>query len=97
MRRVPLYARILAGMALGMACGLALGHAADPLGELGRVVIQLIKILALPLLFLAVVDAFLRTEIKARAARRMVGVSLLNAALALGIGLTLSYWIRPVD
>ena len=61
MRRVPLSLQITIGMAVGVAVGPALGARAAPLGELGRLVIQLIKAVATPLLFLAIVDAILKT------------------------------------
>ena len=94
-RRFPFYARILSAMALGALLGLAAGPRVAPLGELGRVVITLIKALAAPLLFFAILDAFLRTEIHGRSAARMVVVSLTNASIALAIGLTLSNLLRP--
>lgn len=82
-------------MALGAAFGCLLGSAASPLGELGRVVIQLIKTLAAPLLFFAVADAFMRTRISGRSALTMLGISAVNASLALLIGLTLSNVLQP--
>ena len=94
-RRVPFYARILIAMAAGAVLGLLAGPRAAPLGEAGKVVITLIKALAAPLLFFAILDAFLRTTIHGRAAARMVGISLTNAAVALAIGLTLSNVLRP--
>ena len=93
--RVPFAARIVAAMLLGVAAGELLGRRAEPLGQLGAVVIDLIKALAGPLLLLAVLDAFLRTEVRARTAGWMVGISLCNATLALAIGLTLSNVLRP--
>jgi DAACS family dicarboxylate/amino acid:cation (Na+ or H+) symporter len=94
-RRFPFYVRILAAMAAGAILGLALGPRAAPLGEAGRVIITLIKALAAPLLFFAILDAFLRTTIHGRSAAKMVAISLTNAALALAIGLTLSNVLRP--
>ena len=86
-RRFPFYARILLAMAAGALLGLAAGPRAAPLGEAGKVIITLIKALAAPLLFFAIVDAFLRTTIHGRSAARMVAISLSNAAIALAIGL----------
>jgi Na+/H+-dicarboxylate symporter len=94
-RRFPFYARILLAMAAGAFVGLAAGPRAAPLGEAGKVVITLIKALAAPLLFFAILDAFLRTTIHGRAAARMIAISLTNATLALAIGLTLSNVLRP--
>jgi Na+/H+-dicarboxylate symporter len=94
-RRFPFAARIVAAMLLGVAAGEALGRRAEPLGQLGAVVIDLIKALAGPLLLFAVLDAFLRTRVRARSAGLMVAISLCNAALALAIGLTLSNVLQP--
>jgi tryptophan synthase alpha chain len=66
--RVPLYLQILVGLTLGVATGAWLGKDASVLGEIGRLVIQLVKLFAGPLLLFAILDAFLKTEIAARAA-----------------------------
>src|SRR4051812_7810963 len=84
-------------MVLGVVVGLVLGKQADPLGRFGTVIIGLIKTLAAPLLFFAVVDAFLRTHIRARSGLVMVGITAVNAFLAVLIGLTLSNTLRPGD
>src|SRR4051812_30187099 len=96
-RRFPFVARILTAMMLGVLAGLWLGPAAAPLGQIGTVIIDLIKGLAGPLLFFAVVDAFLRTEIRARSGLIMIAITATNAALAILIGLTLSNLFRPGD
>jgi len=95
--RISLFARILFAMAVGTLTGLVLGRRAAPLGEIGSVIIGLIKTLAAPLLFFAVVDAFLRTTIRLRSGLIMLGITLTNATLAILIGLTLSNTIRPGD
>jgi Na+/H+-dicarboxylate symporter len=107
-RRVPFYVRIIVAMGLGIALGEVLRSLPDaygglsesisePLGELGSVVIGLIKALAGPLLMLAVVDAFLHTLIKLRSGLIMVAITMTNAAIAVVIGLTLSNVLRPGD
>jgi Na+/H+-dicarboxylate symporter len=96
-RRFPFVAWIIAAMVLGAIVGELLGDRAEPLGTLGTVIISLIKALAGPLLLFAVVDAFLRTQVKARSAALMVAISATNAALAIIIGLTLSNVLRPGD
>ena len=94
-RRFPFYARILLAMAAGALLGFLAGPRAAPLGEAGKVIINLIKALAAPLLFFAIVDAFLRTTIHGRSAARMVGISLFNGTIALAIGLAISNLLRP--
>ncbi|HET9064018.1 MAG TPA: cation:dicarboxylase symporter family transporter, partial [Candidatus Binatia bacterium] len=88
--RLPLSTRILFGIALGVVTGLALGERASAFGELGKVVIQLIKAVASPLVFLVVVNAVLQTEVELRAGGRLLKWAMINASIALTIGLTLS-------
>ncbi len=71
--RLPLYARVLIGVALGIALGVVFktgpifpGLRNDDLGQLGLLVIRLLKALAVPLILFAIFDAFLRVEISAR-------------------------------
>lgn len=90
-RRVPLYVQILAGMVIGLVLGPLLGkEAAAPFGELGKLVIQLIKAVATPLLFLVIINAILKTEIRARSGARLLGWAIFNASIALTIGLVVS-------
>lgn len=90
-------ARIALAMLLGGFVGYLLGPRAAVLRDLGQVIIDLLKGLAGPLVLLAILDAFLRTEVKARSGGLMVGVSLVNASIALAIGLGLSNLLRPGD
>lgn len=93
--RVPLVARILLAMVLGAAVGTWLGKDAAPLGLIGRVIIDMVKALAAPLLLFAILDAFLRTHVRARSGAIMVAISMTNAAIAIIVGLTLSNLIQP--
>jgi Na+/H+-dicarboxylate symporter len=93
--RFPLYAQIIVALLLGLVLGPVLGKSAGPLGELGRLVVQLIKGVATPLLFFAIVSAVLRAEIAGKGALRMLGAALLNASVALFIGLLISNVFHP--
>jgi len=93
--RIPLYISIVGGMALGLALGPFLGPFATPLGEFGKLVITLIKAVATPLLFFAIVNAILKTEVKGRAAARMLTIALINTSIALAIGLAVSNFFEP--
>jgi Na+/H+-dicarboxylate symporter len=93
--RFPLYLQIVGGMALGLLLGPRLGSEASGLGEIGRLVIQLIKAAATPLLFLSIIHAILKTEIQGRAALRLLFWAMLNASIALGIGIGISNLFRP--
>jgi DAACS family dicarboxylate/amino acid:cation (Na+ or H+) symporter len=93
--RFPLYAQIIAALLLGLVLGPVLGKQAAPLGELGKLVVQLIKGVATPLLFFAIVNAVLRAEIAGKGALRMLGAAILNASVALFIGLSISNLLKP--
>ncbi|MFO0547104.1 MAG: dicarboxylate/amino acid:cation symporter [Polyangiaceae bacterium] len=95
--RFPLSLQIIAAMVLGLALGPLVGKQATPLAEVAKLVIQLIKAFATPLLFLAIVQAILKTEVSLRAGARMIGFALVNATIALTIGLVLSNLLRPGD
>ena len=87
--------RVAIAMVMGGLTGVLLGPWVGGVGEAGKAVISLIKILAAPLIFFAVLDAFLRTTIKARSGLLMVGIATVNAALAVVIGLTLTNTLQP--
>ena len=79
----------------GGLTGAVLGPAAGGFGEVGKAVIGLIKTLAAPLILFAVIDAFLRTAVRARSGLLMVGIAAVNAAFAVAIGLMLSNALQP--
>jgi Na+/H+-dicarboxylate symporter len=82
-------------MVLGVVAGEVLGSRVAGIGELGKVIIDLVKALAAPLLMFAVLSAFLRANIRPKSGVLMVCISAINAALAVLIGLTLSNVLRP--
>lgn len=86
---------------LGLILGLVVGPWAGPVGpllsEISKWVIQLIKALAVPLLFTAILHAIYSTEIRLKSGLKMMGIALTNAFIALTIGITLSLWLRPGD
>jgi DAACS family dicarboxylate/amino acid:cation (Na+ or H+) symporter len=90
-------AQILGALVLGLVVGPFVGPWVGVFGDVSKWVIQLIKALAVPLLFLAIVNAVNQTQVTWKAGHRMVGIALLNASLALAIGLGLAAWIRPGD
>src|SRR5262249_34890452 len=95
MRRLPLSLQIVIGMGLGLCAGPLLGPSAAPLGELGKILIQLIKGVATPLLFFAIVNAILKSEVRGRQGLTMLGFALFNSCIALAIGLLLSNLFQP--
>jgi Na+/H+-dicarboxylate symporter len=93
--RFPMHVQIGVAMVLGLLAGPFLGREAIQLGEIGKLVIQLIKAAAAPLLFLSIVHAILKTEIQRRSAARLFFWAAFNASIALLIGLTLSNLFKP--
>lgn len=82
-------------MVAGVIVGPILGKDAVPLGEIAKIVIQLIKAIATPLLFLSIVGAIARTEVGAKGGARLLTFALFNAALALSLGLLASNVMQP--
>lgn len=80
-----------------MFAGLLLGKSAAPLGEVGRVVIQAIKLAAAPLLIFTILEAVLEAQVTYKDGARMLFFACVNATLALVLGLVLSNVLRPGD
>ncbi|MGE3179512.1 MAG: cation:dicarboxylase symporter family transporter, partial [Vicinamibacterales bacterium] len=94
-RGVPLYLQILAAMIAGIFVGQLLGSRASALGQFGTILIQMIRVMAAPLLFFAIVDAFIRSEMEGRRGLWLAGICLINTTAALVVGLTVSNVLRP--
>src|SRR6187399_967495 len=101
---LPLYARVLIGVAAGIALGVIfktqpiIGNLRnEDLGQLGLLVIRLLKALAVPLILFAILDAFLSVEISARRGGWLILICLCNVSVAFAIGLTLMNTLRPGD
>ncbi|MBX7149749.1 dicarboxylate/amino acid:cation symporter [bacterium] len=95
MKKIPIYIYILIAMGLGMAVGLIIGEQASPLGEIGKVFIGLVKTLAAPLLFFAILDAFLKSDLQLKQAFKMISISTVNGLMAIMLGLATAWFIKP--
>jgi Na+/H+-dicarboxylate symporter len=93
--RFPLAAQIVVGMGLALMFGPFLGGVEPLLNELARMVIQVIKGVATPLLFLSIVAAIAHAELTPGAGFRLVGFAVTNTCIALTIGLGLSNVFQP--
>jgi Na+/H+-dicarboxylate symporter len=93
--RFPFYLQVLTAMVLGLVAGPLLGENASAFGDLGKLVIQLIKAVATPLLFFVIVSSVSKTEIPAKAGARLVGWAAVNSTIAVGIGLLISNLLKP--
>lgn len=99
---IPLYLRVLGGVLVGVLIGLVFGtrpivfgiHAAD-LGRLGMLVVKLLKALAVPLVFFAILDAFVKTDISWKKGVRLLFICVFNASVALTIGLSIMNALQP--
>ena len=94
--RWPMYLRVLAGVLLGTVIGFAFGTrpivfggTTAELGEIAGLYIQLLTTLATPLIFFAILDAFVRTNITGRQGVKMFAICGLNVVVAFAIGLTI--------
>lgn len=101
-RRVPLFVRVLIGVALGAVIGIifgqgniALGMTTADLGSLGLLVVRMLRMLAVPLVLFAVLDAIVRTEISARMGGRLIVICVFNVSVAFAIGLTIMNLLEP--
>ncbi len=95
MRKIGLTGRIIIGLFAGLPVGLYLGADAVVLGEIGKVVIQAIKLAAGPLLMFTIIGAVLTTQVSAKDGARMGFFCGVNAVIALAIGLLLSNILKP--
>jgi Na+/H+-dicarboxylate symporter len=99
---IPLYLRVLGGVLVGIVLGLVFGprpilfgaSTAD-LGRLGMLVIKLLKALAVPLVFFAILDAFVKTDISWKKGIRLIFICVFNASVALCIGLSIMNSLEP--
>jgi DAACS family dicarboxylate/amino acid:cation (Na+ or H+) symporter len=65
------------------------------LGLVGKLFIQLIKVLAVPLVFFSILDALITAKLSWAGARKLAVVVVINTSIALVIGLTLSNVVQP--
>lgn len=90
-----LTSQILLGLTLGVLIGHLAGPSAAPLGEIGKLVIQLIKALAVPLVFFAILEAIITTSIPFRNVWRLLVIVSINGAIAITIALSLANIFKP--
>ena len=99
----PLYLQVIIAVLLGSAFGVLFG--ADSyffnllsnakLGQIGQLVIRLLKALATPLIFFAILEAMINTDITFKHGRRLLALCGMNLMVAMLIGLTLMNSLKP--
>ncbi|MBM4341921.1 MAG: dicarboxylate/amino acid:cation symporter [Deltaproteobacteria bacterium] len=93
--RWPLYVQTLVAMAVGAAIGLWLGNQVAPVAAIARWIVEVIKWLAVPLIFLAIFDAFVQQAFHAKGVAALFGVAIGNGLCAIAIGLGISNALHP--
>jgi Na+/H+-dicarboxylate symporter len=94
-KRLPLFLKIIVASVLGAVLGPVLGNGAAHLKPFSDLILQLLRLLASPLIFLSIVHSILSAEIKGKAVGRLAGVLLSNTVIAICIGLVLANEIQP--
>ncbi len=83
--------QILIAVVLGLILGSLFPNAElKPLSEIGKAVIHWVKLIAGPFLFLTIVASVVEVELKASDGLRLVGIALLNTAIAIALGMGLA-------
>ncbi len=82
--------QIIVAMVLGAIVGSYFGKELGAIGELGKIVITLIKAAATPLLFFVILSSILTSEISGKLGTKLILINVLNSACALTIGIGLS-------
>lgn len=72
-----------------------LGISTETLGDLGMLVIRLLKTLAIPLIFLAIVESIPQTSISKKQILKLIGICLFNVTVAMSIGLLIMNIFNP--
>ncbi len=93
--RVPLVIKIIVALLLGIVAGYAMGKEAERLEPFYKIILRLLGALATPLIFLAVVNALVKTEVRGALAGRMLWLLMFNTVVAILVGITVANLLRP--
>ena len=99
---LPLYTQVLIAVVCGALLGAIFGQEPylgglrnEHLGRLGMLVVTLLKTLAIPLIFFAILDAIIRTSLPLRQGTKLLVICLVNASVAMTIGLVIMNTWKP--
>lgn len=97
--KIPFWQRVLAGFVLGALAGWLMGPAAETwFGPLGKLYVTLIKMIAVPLVLFAVINAVAslhgQKSVAALGGRTFAWFAF-TAVLAVGVGLTVAHLVAP--
>ena len=91
MPRVPLWAQLVVAVIAGGIVGAVVGPRASLMGELALVFVKLLKLLATPLVFVAIVDTLFTMRLPLKRALVLLPLSALNALVAAAIAIALAH------
>ncbi len=94
-RRTPLYVRIVISLVIGIFVGHLMGPHARALKPFSDIVLQLLRLLATPLIFIAVAHALLKADVNGKTAGRLAFLLVSNTVAAIVIGLLVVNIIQP--
>lgn len=101
-QRVPLYAQVLLAVVCGATLGVAFGQEPylnglrnEQLGQLGLWVVWILKTLAVPLIFFAIMDSLIRASLPLGQGAKLLTICLINVSVAMMIGLTIMNLWEP--
>jgi len=94
-RRTPLYIRILVSLALGIVAGELMGTKAAVFKPFSDIVLQLLRLLATPLILVAVIHALMKADVSGRTGARLFFFLITNTVAAILIGLVVANVIQP--
>lgn len=101
--KLPLSLQVVIGVLIGTLLGVLFGTEPylwgllknETLGQLGMLVIRLLKALATPLVFLAILDALMRCDISFQHGGRLLTICGVNLLMAMLLGLTIMNAFTP--
>ena len=99
---LPLYTQVLIAVACGALLGVVFGQESylgglrnEDLGGLGLLLVTLLKTLAIPLIFFAILDALISTSLPLRQGTKLLLICLINVSVAMTIGLVIMNTWQP--
>ena len=99
---LPLYTQVLIAVTCGALLGVIFGQEPylgglrnEHLGKLGLFVVTLLKTLAIPLIFFAILDALIRTSLPLRQGGKLLVICFVNVSVAMAIGLVIMNTWQP--
>ncbi len=98
----PLYAQVLVAVICGATLGVVFGQELyliglrnEQLGKLGFWVVWILKTLAVPLIFVAILDSLIKTSIPLHQGMKLLAICFINVAVAMMIGLAIMNIWQP--